>query len=415
MGISDSIWTHAETYRSELSFLLTKKEEMFGSKELAALDEVEQLPDAIPADGARAVANLHLILKATRLCNLRCTYCHSWRSGPNQVMPFAMLARTIREGMRYPGLTSLYLIWHGGETTLLSRRYFQKALWLQEHFRTDDRKVFNAVQSNATMIDSEWGRFFAACGFSVGVSVDLCEAVHDRQRPFADGGGSWAATMAGLAALRECRVSHGALAVLNPDTVERGAGWFLDRLDELGIDDLGILNALPSNGETEDFTGDYLPWPAYVDFLRELYALSRRRSPAPIIRELDSLLGIVKGGGSRLCVYSGGCMGSYLTVEPNGEVSACDKYVGDERHAFGSLADERLADILTRSGRLARARALAERPVAPFAQSCPNFTICRGGCPHDNMLNSRFGHARTDCCGLHDLIEDMKKSAQELV
>lgn len=32
---------------------------------------------------------LVIVLKATRLCNLRCTYCHSWAEGPNQTISFS--------------------------------------------------------------------------------------------------------------------------------------------------------------------------------------------------------------------------------------------------------------------------------------------------------------------------------------
>src|SRR5688500_16819758 len=36
-------------------------------------------------------SELTLILKATKLCNLRCEYCISWAAGPNQVMRFEVL------------------------------------------------------------------------------------------------------------------------------------------------------------------------------------------------------------------------------------------------------------------------------------------------------------------------------------
>lgn len=42
--------------------------------------EKEKSYDASPIDANKLV----VVLKATRLCNLRCTYCHSWADGPGQ-------------------------------------------------------------------------------------------------------------------------------------------------------------------------------------------------------------------------------------------------------------------------------------------------------------------------------------------
>ena len=39
-----------------------------------------------------------LIIKATRLCNLRCTYCHDWDVGVDQTMPFDVLATMTAKG-----------------------------------------------------------------------------------------------------------------------------------------------------------------------------------------------------------------------------------------------------------------------------------------------------------------------------
>src|SRR6266508_1207302 len=53
-----------------------------------------KLRDAPPPAGVLR-PSLHVVMKATRLCNLRCTYCNYWRDGPGQVMTFPVLARTL--------------------------------------------------------------------------------------------------------------------------------------------------------------------------------------------------------------------------------------------------------------------------------------------------------------------------------
>lgn len=377
------------------------------------LDDLAAVKAGLTAgDGAPAYpSTLYVILKATRLCNLRCSYCSAWREGADQVMSFAMMARVVSQAMTLPGIRTLHFVWHGGETTLLSRHYFERALWLQEQFRIDRRRVEHAIQSNATRIDDDWARFFKAAGFSVGVSLDVDPDNHDRQRVFKQGGGSFAATRSGVDALRRHNVPHGFLAVVDEQCLSIGARGMLERLVAQDVGAVGLLNALPANDGLATPT-PYLPWDRYVGFLREVFdEWARHFRDRIVIRELDSLFRIVGGASSRLCIYQGGCMGQYLTIEPDGAVSACDKYVGDRDYRFGSLAESGLYDLLTGSAALERSKMDAKSLLDRFA-SCANYQHCRGGCPHDARLNAR--HGRTgECCGLSDLIDDMKLLVEE--
>lgn len=412
----DVSWKGVQALAPDLAFLAETEASILNGREQRALDAINKISngeDRIGRVGDHGPKNLHFIVKATRLCNLRCSYCNAWREGPDQVMPFEILAKVILEAMRTPGLSSVYFVWHGGETTLLSQRYFEKALWLQEYFRVDGRLVQNAIQTNATRIDDRWAQFFRAAGFSVGVSLDISKAAHDANRVFADGTGSWDAAVAGLALLRSNEVSHGILAVLTPEVVARGAHWFLDCAVATGVRQLAILNALPRNGDGEDFAGSYLPWDAYLRFLRDLFPIWRADyAQAITIRELNSLFEIIGGSQSRLCIFAGNCMGSYLTIEPDGTVSACDKYIGLGDYVFGNIEMMSLPEILAAAAPVSAKSASIQRQTS--FQQCENWMYCRGGCPHDVLLNDRFSTETGGCCGLSELIDDMKAYHQSL-
>ena len=64
---------------------------------------IRQLADEAVSTVASLRAHTVIILKATRLCNLRCTYCNSWREGPGNVMPLEVLAKAIRDVIRAQG------------------------------------------------------------------------------------------------------------------------------------------------------------------------------------------------------------------------------------------------------------------------------------------------------------------------
>src|SRR5438105_7905485 len=128
-----------------------------------------------------------LIIKGTRLCNLRCAYCHDWRAERDQVMPFPVLARLMAAALTDPQHAAVDFIWHGGETTLLPTTFYEKALLVQSRFRRPGQLVGNTIQTNGTRLTPEWLRFLRDNQFGVGVSVDGPPQLHDRYRRYASG------------------------------------------------------------------------------------------------------------------------------------------------------------------------------------------------------------------------------------
>ncbi|MGX1763437.1 radical SAM protein, partial [Streptomyces lydicus] len=250
-------------------------------------------------------------MKATPLCNLRCTYCHFWRTGPNQVMAFDVLATTIRDALATPGIRRVEFVWHGGEVTLLRPSFLRKAIWLQEHFRRPGQRVVNSVQTNGTRLDAEWLELLRDQHISVGVSLDGPPEVHDRTRVDVGGKATSMQVRDGLGLLRENRIAHGVLMVVGDDLVEIGARRTLEYLVEIGVPAVGLLNVIPENApQSDDRRGQYLPFDRYVRWLQELFALwFPDYSEVLAVRELAELIGKVRGGASRSCLFAGGCHG----------------------------------------------------------------------------------------------------------
>jgi len=187
-----------------------------------------------------------------------------------------------------------------------------------------------------------------------------------------------------------------------------GAAAFLERLDDLGVKGVALLNALPANEDGRANSDAYLDWDSFQVFLRDVFALWWRRYRSRFeIRELEALVDAVHGRAHGLCIYAGNCMGRYLTIEPDGRTSACEKYVGNSAYAFGSLHDAGIADLLAGSPRLADAVAVVDRQKAEAAERCDYFRYCQGGCPHDDLNNRRFGGTGNGCCGMRPLIDDI--------
>lgn len=154
------------------SQLLDSDELTLFNKELTHHMEVK----AINAD------KLVIVLKATRLCNLRCTYCHSWAEGPNQSISFDILIRAIHKILSIPNVNRFEFVWHGGEVTLLKPLFFKKLIWLQQQFKRPEQYITNTMQSNIVNLSEEWLTFIKGIGMNVGISLDGVPAVNDKRR-----------------------------------------------------------------------------------------------------------------------------------------------------------------------------------------------------------------------------------------
>ncbi|MGH7263943.1 MAG: radical SAM protein [Candidatus Rokuibacteriota bacterium] len=360
--------------------------------------------------------SLTLIVKGTRLCNLRCSYCHDWRAGPNQTMRFEVLARMTATALRDPTHASVHFIWHGGETTVLPISFYEKALLVQSQFRREGQRVVNSIQTNATRLTPEWTSFFKRYGFAVGVSIDGPPDIHDRERTYVDGRPSWADTMRGIRLLEAQGISFSVLMVVDEAALDLGAQRLFEFFIDSGIKRFGLLSARPTNqpdAPPNTATEHYVSPPRMSRFLMDMYACwERHGDPEVEIRELDHIRKRLHNSPEMPCTLTGGCIGTFFLIEPNGEIAHCDLFLGDPRYTLGNVMASSFAEIR----QSARMRTLVSQNEEVLARlrRCPEFGVCNGWCPHDRYLSVRHnpGH-REECCGLSDLIRFLRSRSRD--
>jgi uncharacterized protein len=355
---------------------------------------------------------LGLIVKATRLCNLRCSYCHDWRSGSNQIMSFPVLAQLTARALGDPTHEVVEFIWHGGEPTLLTHSFYERAVYLQARLRRPGQTIRNSLQTNGTRLDSSWAGFFRDFQFRVSVSLDGPPAVHDRHRRYVSGRPSFEDVRRGLHELRDNGVPISVLMVIDRETIELGPDPIFDFFLEEGINNYGLLAAKPTN-QPDAPSGT--PAPHYVtpaEMCRFLSAYFDRwvahGDPSIRIREFDGLLNRLSDRRADVCTLAGDCFGRYYLVEPDGEVAHCDLFVGDPAYTVGNVLTDSFSSF--RDGpAIFRLRGSNDRALAAMRR-CPDFGICNGWCPHERYVASRHYSGFTgDCCGLRELIHHMRE------
>jgi uncharacterized protein len=358
---------------------------------------------------AYAPTSIGLIIKATRSCNLRCSYCGDWRPGSANAMPFDVLAKLIHAALQDVNHRSVRFTWHGGEPTLLPREFFVKAMVLQHRFRQPGQRITNAIMTNATRIDDAWAEFIKANEFTVGVSLDGPPEIHDRYRVDAAGRPSFDNVRRGMRVLRDYGIDFGVTVVLDEAGYAYGPERLFDFLVGEGISSFGINFVMPAIGLPPDRARNHYITPQRrTQFLIGLYERWRAHGDRTIrVRELDGLRSRVVGQDATPCTLSGSCWGSLYSIEPNGDVCHCDFFLGDQSYVWGNVLTHSFGDI-RRSAAMADAQA-RHRPGRQAKAACPEFAVCQGGCPHEYLMSERLNPDHvTQCCGLRDLIEEIR-------
>ena len=353
-----------------------------------------------------------LIAKATRSCNLRCTYCHDWKSGPDQAMSFSVLANMTARALTDSDYGAVEFIWHGGEPTLMPRSFFERAVYLQARMRKRGQSVRNSIQSNGTRIDQEWATFLSDHNFEVSLSLDGPPAIHDRYRVHASGKPSFNEVKRSLDILRDNGIRTSVLMVIDIGALELGAEKIFNFFLAEGITSYGLLAARPTNrpqARSPAPAEHYIAPAAWSRFLCDYFdRWLEHGDPQIHVRELNSLLRRLGNQSASVCTMAGGCFGRYFLVEPQGDIAHCDLFIGDPAYTLGNVLTDSFSSISS-NPRLKSLRAENDVALRPL-RNCPNFEVCNGWCPHERYVGLRHDPEFTDrCCGLDDVIEPIRQ------
>jgi len=332
---------------------------------------------------------------AGALCNLACRYCYYLEK--KDLYPPALPSRMADD------LLEDYIVqhiaaspdeiirfsWHGGEPTILGVDYFRSIVAIQRRHCPPARTIANGMQTNGVLIDDEWGRFLAAEGFSVGLSLDGPESIHDRYRLTKDRKPTFRQAMRGYGILLHHGVPTDILCVVSAANVDRPAkvyGFF----KQIGASFLTFLPlverdpASPSGSSAESVSAE-----AWGDFLCAVFD-----------EWVDSDIGRIKiqifeeaartafGQEHSLCIFRPIC-GDIPVVERNGDFYACDHYV-NEAHCLGNIRTTPLVDLLESSAQRAFGQEKLEK-LPRFCHTCEVLTMCNGECPKNRFVRAPGG------------------------
>ena len=197
--------------------------------------------DMAQAGSQVAVNGFHLLAKPTgAICNLDCSYCFFLSKemlypGSRFRMADDLLETYIRQLIEaHAGAPEVTVAWQGGEPTLMGVDFFRRSLEHQRTYARRGQRVVNTIQTNGTLIDDEWARFFRENDFLVGISIDGPRELHDAYRVDKGGKPTFDRVMAGLAHLRRHGVQWNALTTVHAANAGHGRAVYRFLRDDCG-------------------------------------------------------------------------------------------------------------------------------------------------------------------------------------
>jgi uncharacterized protein len=345
---------------------------------------------------------LSLIVKTGSSCNLACKYCDA-DIYSNQRISFEVLLWVIKRAL--DAARSVHFIWHGGEPLLLGKNFFKKIAYFQQNYVKEGQFINNSLQTNGYLLDEEWLKIFEEYSFSIGVSLDGPEELHNENRILRNGSGSHSKIMESISLMRGKNIPFGVLAVVTDDTLKIGAKRFFEFFMQNNIKNFALLCQRPAiNVGHKDFVNRT----DYSHFVNEIFDLwYYLDDPSIHIRDFESILSALVGGHHRVCLLEGNCIGKYFGINFNGDIFHCDEFMFDPVYKIGNVINDNFDDIAL-SNKIAMLKARNEDEIHKL--QCKWLPICNGGCPKDRYVNRKLvdkGVVR--CCGFSDLIEHIVK------
>ena len=157
-----------------------------------------------------------VIVQPTPFCNIDCTYCYLPDRTNKSRMSDATLSGLFRRVFEEStDKRPISFVWHSGEPLALPIDYYRRAFAIAEKENEPFGRIYShGIQTNATLLDSDWAAFLAEAGVSVCISLDGPAHVHDRVRVDRRGRGTHRQVMNGVRALQNVQLPFSVICVL---------------------------------------------------------------------------------------------------------------------------------------------------------------------------------------------------------
>ena len=346
------------------------------------------IPSPRPRNAPKAFA---VMSKPTgAICNLDCSYCfflekEAMYEGSSFRMSDLTLETYVSQLIDSQATNLLTIVWQGGEPTIMGLDFFEKVINVIEKYRPSRMQIEHAIQTNGTLLNDDWGKFFSKNKFLVGLSMDGPAELHDKYRIDKGGKATHSRVITGLRFLEKHDVDFNILCTVNESNQDRPLEvykYFRDVLDIEYMQFIPIVEVLDSaTGKVSDRSVDSEKWGSFLIQIFDEWV--KKDVGKRFVQIFDVALGSWMGLPSSLCIFSKVC-GTGLALEHNGDLYSCDHFVNKE-NLLGNVHEKHMLDLVSSDQQIA----FGQEKFRGLTKKCLNCSVkfaCNGECPKNRIL-----------------------------
>jgi uncharacterized protein len=358
-------------------------------------------------------------------CNLNCKYCYYlekknlYKFSSIPLMSELVLEKFIKQYIQSQSAPVISFVWQGGEPMLAGLKFYQTAVEYQKYYAAG-RRLINSFQTNGTLINDDWCKFFKQHHFLIDISIDGPKEIHDHYRRDHCGANTWSKVMKGIRLLQFYNVDFNTLTVINDHNANYplevysflksiGSSYhqYIPIVEQSATDE----NHYPLALVSPDYKGNtrITDWSVspekFGDFYIQIFDHWVRNDVSSVfVQMFDVILANWIGESCGLCVFDQTC-GSAAVIEHNGDLYSCDHYVYPENF-LGNILNEPLLEMML-SEKQQRFGANKRDVLSDLCLNCEFLNICNGGCPKNRISITSKGEKGLNylCQGLKSLFK----------
>lgn len=309
-----------------------------------------------------------------------------------------VLEAFVKQYIESQHLPEVEFVWQGGEPALAGLDFYKKAVALQRKYQ-GNKTIINSFQTNGTILNYEWCRFFAHHDFLIGLSIDGPEKLHNQNRRFKKGAGTFRQVMNAVGLLRKNNVRFNTLTTVNSENVNypvevynflksMGSQYmqFLPIVEQEAQADVSLKLISPAYEGLANITSWSVEPLAYGKFLSGVFDQWVKKDVGRhFVQIFDSTLANWINVAPALCVFQKTC-GEAAVIESNGDLYSCDHFVYPENY-LGNILETHMNDLMKSKQQINFGFA-KETMLPEKCHNCGFKHICNGGCPKNRTVKT---------------------------
>lgn len=321
--------------------------------------------------------SLHIFV-VTTACNMQCVYCQAQNgtSIPQGMMSKDVAKRSVDIALSSPE-QNLSFEFQGGEPLLNFEIIKFIVSYTEEHKGT--KKIQYNIVTNLTLLTVEMLDFIVNNRVGISTSIDGPSIIHDANRIFRNGKGTFASVSESIALLKRSKVPFGAIETTTRYSLPY-AQEIVDAYEEMGLDNLFVRPLTPLGCAQKDWERiGYTP-EEFLQFYSACFdAIIKKNQEGVFFKEGHAALllpKILTGSAINYMELRSPCGASVgqIAYYYDGNVYTCDEgrmlaEMGDSAFCLGNVYDCSYSDLMESS-------ACRAACTASLLESIPNCADC---------------------------------------